>query len=214
MSKTTIIILFITILAFSVGAYFYPQLPEKVASHWNAQGQVDGYMSKFWGIFLMPLVMVGLALLLVFIPKIDPLKENIAKFRKYFNGFVVVITLFFFYIYLLTILFNLGIRFNMTRLLIPVIGLLFYYMGILVENAKRNWFIGIRTPWTLSSDRVWDKTHKIGGKLFKIAGVVAFFGILLPSLAIYFILIPVLSVVVYTIVYSYFEYQKEINLQK
>jgi uncharacterized membrane protein len=93
-------------------------------------------------------------------------------------------------------------------------GLLFYYTGVLCEKSKRNWFIGIRTPWTLSSDKVWEKTHKIGGKLFKIAGIIAILGALTPEYAIILILIPVISAVGYTIAYSYFEYQKEVNFYK
>ncbi len=209
MRKSEIIVLGIILLSFAIGIYFYPQMPERVASHWNAQGQVDGYMSKFWGIFLMPFVSLGLLLLFILIPKIDPLKKNIEKFRKYFDGFIVLIIVFLFYIYLLTISWNIGIRFDMGQFLIPALGILFYYAGILVENAKRNWFIGIRTPWTLSSEKVWDKTHKIGGKLFKIAGIIALLGILFQKYALFFVLVPIISVAIYTIVYSYFEYQKE-----
>jgi len=62
----------------------------------------------------------------------------------------------------------------MGQMMVPALGILFYYCGILIENAKRNWFIGIRTPWTLSNEKVWERTHKIGGKLFKIAGLIAF----------------------------------------
>ncbi len=184
-------------------------MSEKMASHWNIQGEVNGYMSKFWGLFLMPIISIGLLILFILIPKIDPLKANINKFRKYFDGFIVLIMIFLFYIYLLTLFWNLGFRFDMGRLMVPALGILFYYCGILVENAKRNWFIGIRTPWTLSNEKVWEKTHKIGGKLFKIAGLIALLGIFFPNYAFYFILVPVLLVAVYTIAYSYFEYQKE-----
>jgi len=212
MKKSNLIILGIILLSFVIAIYLYPQMPEKVASHWNARGQVDSYMSKFWGLFLMPLILAGLFPLFLLIPKIDPLKENIKKFRKYYDGFILVMVLFFFYIYLLTVLWNLDARFNMTQLLIPAIGLLFYYAGILMENAKRNWFIGIRTPWTLSSDRVWDKTHKIGGKLFKVAGLIALVGFFFLKHAIFFMIVPVILFSVYTIIYSYIEYQKEKNI--
>ena len=211
MGKKRIIIIGIIILSFFVSAYFYPQMPDRVASHWNTQGEVDGYMSKGWGLFFMPLMLVGLFLLFLLIPKIDPLKENINKFRKYFDGFIILLMLFLFYIYLLTILWNIGFRFDMGQLMIPALGVLFYYCGILIENAKRNWFIGIRTPWTMSSETVWDKTHKIGGRLFKVAGVIAFFGIFFPKLSILFVMTPVLLVTLYTLIYSYFEYQKEMN---
>ncbi len=184
-------------------------MPERMASHWNAQGQVDGYISKFWGLFLMPILTLLIFLLLIAIPKIDPLKQNIDKFRKYYDGFVILIVVYMFYVYILTLLWNTGVRFSIIQPLMPAMGILFYYIGILVENAKRNWSIGIRTPWTLSSERVWEKTHKIGGKLFKIAGIIAFIGVFFQKYAAFFILIPVISVTVYTIVYSYFEYQRE-----
>ena len=209
MKKSEIIILGIILLSFIIGIYFYPSVPEKMVSHWNAQGKVDDYVSKLLGLFLMPFISVGLLLLFVLIPKIDPLKANIEKFRKYFDGFIVLVIVFLFYIYLLTIFWNIGLRFNMGQLMIPALGALFYYCGVLIENTKRNWFIGIRTPWTLSSDTVWEKTHKIGGKLFKISALIAFFGIFFGKCAIYFVMAPVILVALYTMIYSYFEYQKE-----
>ena len=104
-----------------------------------------------------------------------------------------------------------GFRFNMITLLSPAFAILFYYSGVLIENAKMNYFIGIRTPWTLSSEKVWDKTHKIGGKLFKIAGIIAIAGMLFQSYAIFFILVPMLLAAIYSVVFSYIEYQKEIK---
>lgn len=211
MRKSEIIIFGIILLSFAIGIYYYPQMPEKLASHWNAQGQVDGYTSKFWGLFLMPIISVGMLLLFILIPRIDPLKSNIQQFRKYFDGFVVLIMVFLFYLYLLTIFWNSGYTFNMITFLSPAFAILFYYSGILIENAKRNWFIGIRTPWTMSSNKVWDKTHKIGGKLFKIAGVVTLLAIFFETYAIYIIVVPLIMVSIYTVVYSYFEYQKEMK---
>jgi uncharacterized membrane protein len=209
MRKTEIIIFVVALLSFIVGIYFYPQMPEKVASHWNAQGQVDGYMSKFWGLFLMPFIFVGLALLFIAIPRIDPLKENIEKFRKYYDAFVILFSIFMLSIYLWTIMWNIGIKIS-PNVIFPIgLGLLFFYSGILFENAKRNWFIGIKTPWTLSSDKVWEKTHKIGGKLFKIAGIIALAGVFFQNYAFLFGLVPVILVAIYTTIYSYFEYKKE-----
>lgn len=208
MRKSTSAILVILLISFIIGIFLYPQMPEKMASHWNLQGKVDGYMSKFWGLFLMPLISVLLFLLFVLIPKIDPLKHNIQKFRKYYDRFIVLLIIFLFYLYLLTIFWNLGLRFSIIQVLSPAFGILFYYTGILTENARRNWFIGIRTPWTLSSDRVWHKTHKLGGKLFKIAGIIALLGAMLREYAFFFVLVPVIIIAIYTIVYSYFEYQK------
>ncbi len=211
MRKSEITILGIILLSLIISIYFYPQMPEKIASHWNSQGQVDGYMSKFWGLFLMPFILVGLALLFVAIPRIDPLKANIEKFRKYYDGFIILFSIYMLSIQFHVILWNIGIEISPNVILPIGLGPLFFYIGILCENAKRNWSIGIRTPWTLSNDAVWNKTHKIGGKLFKIVGVVAFLGIFFQKYAVFFILVPAILVVVYTIIYSYFEYQKEMK---
>jgi len=189
MRKSSVIILLIILASFIAAIYLYPQMPDEMASHWNFKGEVDDYLPKFWGLFLMPIISLGLFLLFLLIPKIDPLKANIEKFRKYFDGFIVLIIVFLFYIYFLSIAWNLGKRFDMGQMMVPALGILFYYCGILVENAKRNWFIGIRTPWTLSNEKVWERTHKIGGKLFKISGVIAFLGIVLPKYAVFFVLI-------------------------
>lgn len=209
MRKAELFVLIAVVFSFIIGIYFYPQMPEQMASHWNAQGKVDGYMSRFWGVFLMPFVFVGLALLFIAIPRIDPLKNNIEKFRKYYDGFIILFFIFMLLVYFQTILWNLGIEIS-PNLAFPILmGFLFFYIGVLLENAKRNWFIGIRTPWTLSSDKVWNKTHKLGSKMFKTAGIIALIGFLFQKYATYFILIPVLFAAFYLIVYSYFEYQKE-----
>jgi len=211
MKKSEITILGIILLSLIISIYFYPQMPEKIASHWNAQGQVDGYISKFWGLFLIPFILIGLAILFLVIPRIDPLKANIEKFRKYYDEFVILFFIFILSVHFQVILWNFGVRIS-PNVIFPIgIGILFFYVGILCENAKRNWFIGIRTPWTLSSERVWEKTHKIGGKLFKIAGIITFLGVFFQSYTLFFILVPVISVAVYTIIYSYLEYQKEVK---
>jgi len=197
----------VIIISFIIGIYLYPSMPEEMASHWNAKGEVDDYMSKFWGLFLMPIVTLGLFLLFLIIPLIDPLKKNIEKFRGYFDAFIALIILFLFYIYVLSILWNLNYRFDMSQAIIPAIAIIFYFAGVLMEKAKMNWFIGIRTPWTLSSKEVWEKTHKLGAKLYKILAFVFLLILLSPE---YFtqILMIIIVIALYPLVYSYFEYRK------
>ena len=214
MRKTELIVLGIVILSFLIGIYFYNQFPDKVASHWNAQGQVDGYMSKFWGLFLMPFISVGLFLLFIIIPKIDPLKQNIQKFRKYFDNFIILIFIFLLYLFILTIIWNLGIIFDMILVLMPAFALLLYYSGVLIQNARRNWFIGIRTPWTLSSDEVWNKTHKIGARLFKICGIITLLGFIFQNIAIWLLFVPIILSTIYIYVYSFFEYRKTVKKEE
>ena len=100
----------------------------------------------------------------------------------------------------------------MGQLIAPAIGILFAYLGVLMENAKQNYFIGIKTPWTLASENVWNKTHKLGGKLFKISGIIAIFGFIFPVIAIYLVIIPIIFSTIYSVVYSYVEFKKEKKL--
>jgi uncharacterized membrane protein len=204
-----ITILFVIIASFAMSAFFYPLLPNQMASHWNIKGDVDGYLSKFWALFLMPIISLILFLFFILIPKIDPLRENIGKFIKYYHGFIIVLILFLYYLYYVTLILNIGFKFNIIQLLAPAFAGFFYYIGILMENLKRNWFIGIRTPWTLSSDKVWLKTHKVGGKLYKYCAAFSILGIYLFNYAIYLIVLPIILISLYLVVFSYFEYKKE-----
>lgn len=199
------------LVTFIVTIAIYPTMPDLVPSHWNAAGQVNGYMSKFWGLFLVPFIMAGLVALLMVLPRIDPMKKNYDKFRGYYDGLILVFVLYLLVIQVQIIVWTIGIHIS-PNLTFPILfGVLFIYIGFLVGHAEQNWFVGIRTPWTLSSEPVWKKTHLFGGKLFKIAGIVCFLGVLFQDYAIWIIMIPILSVSGVTIIYSYIEYQKEIQ---
>jgi len=192
-----------------IGLYSYPRMPDLVAIHWNAQGLPNGYGSRFQAAFTLPLIMIAVAALLLFIPEIDPLKSNIEKFRPDFNAFMAGFALFFFYLNILTTLLNLGFQFSLNQFLVPGFGIFIYACGVLLGKARRNFFIGIRTPWTLSSDTVWAKTHLLGGLLFKISGVIAILGILFPNLALLFLLVPLMVASAIAIVYSYILFRSE-----
>src|SRR5690606_20436666 len=118
------------------------QLPDPMASHWNANDQVDGYMPKFWGVFMMPLMVLGMYVLFLVIPGIDPLKANIAQFRGAFNLFIVLISVFMLYIHGLTLAWSLGYQdFKMSAAMLPFMGVLFIFIGYMLRQAKRNFFI-------------------------------------------------------------------------
>jgi len=184
-------------------------LPDVVASHWNAAGELNGTMPKFWGLALIPVLMYGFCALFVVLPRIDPLRNNYQKFQDYYEGFVLVFAAFFFFIQLQIILWGLGIHVSPNLTMPVMIGGLFVYIGFLMEHAEPNWFVGIRTPWTLSSDSVWRKTHQRAGTLFKLAGALSMIGALAGIYASLFILIPAIAVALYTVVYSYIEFKKE-----
>ena len=197
------------IAAFAIGMVFYPYLPLRVASHWNAAGQPNGYMPRAWGVFALPIIFLFISLVLFFLPRIDPKRKHIEKFRKYFDYFLVAFAIFFYYLYLLTLVWNVNDNFNFTSALIPALAALFYLLGFFLPHTESNWTIGIRTPWTLSSERIWKKTHNAGGIAFKICAVFTLFGVIFPSAAEWLILIPLIVASLGLVVYSYFIYRKE-----
>jgi uncharacterized membrane protein len=190
----------------------YPTMPDKIVSHWNAAGQADGSMPKVWGLGLIPCIMIALVGLFTVLPRIDPYKKNYEKFGDYYEGFILLFVFFMLAIHVQIILWSNGYQISPNLTFPFLIGTLFIYIGFLLGHAEQNWFVGIRTPWTLSSKTVWKKTHEIGGKLFKIAGVIAFTGVLAGGYAMWFILVPAFAVSVITVAYSYFEFQKELKI--
>jgi uncharacterized membrane protein len=193
------------------GLLLWNRLPDPMASHWNVNDQVDGYMSRFWGVFLLPLITLGMFVLFLVVPSIDPLKANIAQFRDAFNLFIVLIVAFMAYVYGLTLAWNLGYTgFKMSGAMLPALGLLFIFVGFMLRQAKRNFFIGIRTPWTLSSDRVWEETHRLGAVLFMISGALAFIGGLFGgTTAFWLMFIPIMGSTLFLLIYSYVLYRRE-----
>lgn len=207
---TTILAVTIITLATLAGLLLWNQLPDQMVSHWNINDQADGVSDKLWGVFLFPIISVGIFLLLLAVPAIDPLKENVAQFRESFNAFILLILVFLAYVYGLTLAWNLGYTgFRMSAAMLPALGLLFFFMGVMMSKAKRNFFIGIRTPWTLSSDRVWDETHRVGGLLFKISGAVALVGAFIPTYAFWFMFVPLMGSTLFIVIYSYVLYRRE-----
>lgn len=155
------------VLTFLVSLYFYPMMPERMASHWNAEGKVDDYMEKTVALLIAPALSLAMYVFFRIILWIDPLRENILKFTVQYLVFQIAFMGFMLYLNLIIVAQNLGYKMSMNYLMIPGLSILFFYSGVLMEKSRRNWFIGIRTPWTLSSDTVWEKTHDLGGKLFK-----------------------------------------------
>ncbi|MEO5886050.1 MAG: DUF1648 domain-containing protein [Anaerolineales bacterium] len=208
---TTIVVLLLIVAATLAGLLLWNRLPEQMASHWNINDQVDGYMPRFWGVFLLPLISLGMFLLFLVIPNIDPLKANIAQFRHAFNLFITLITGFMLYIHLLTLLWSLGYTgFAMSRAMSPALGLLFIFMGYMLRKARRNFFIGIRTPWTLSSDKVWDETHVLGAVLFMISGMLAFIGPFFGGITGFWLFFaPLMGSAIFLVIYSYILYRRE-----
>ncbi|WP_135826598.1 SdpI family protein [Halorussus ruber] len=186
----------------------YPEMPAEMATHWNAAGEIDGQTPKLAALALFPGLSAFMLVLFAALPRIDPLGENVAQFREQYDTFVVLLLAFLVYLHLLVVAANAGYEFEMVQALAPAVGALYYYVGVLSAHAERNWFVGIRTPWTISSDEVWDRTHERVAPLFKLAGVVAALAALVPAYAEALLAAPVAAVALYATVYSYVEYRR------
>ncbi len=208
MRKTALVIsCAILIFSFFLAYYFYADLPQNIATHWGVSGQPNGFSDKNMVLFL-PFLSLFLFLILVYLPKIDPLRKNIDKFKESYDDFILVFLLLMFYISSLTLLWNLGLVFNMTLAIIPAMSFLFFFLGVLLSTVKRNYIIGARTPWALANDDVWDKTNKAAGKLFKGVGVITLCSILVLEYSFYILFISLIGGLIYIYVYSYLEYRK------
>jgi uncharacterized membrane protein len=193
---------------FMVGFYLYPSMPDRMAIHWGLGGEADGYSSKLLGLFLVPLISALFFPFMLVLPRLDPSK-GIEQFRGGYDWFVFGFICFMAYINALMLVWNLGWRFDFMRFLAPALGIMFYGIGVLLGKARLNWFVGIRTPWTWSSEVVWGRTHELGAKLFKVCGVLAFMGIILEGwLAVLIIVAPIIVSGVYLVYFSYSDYQK------
>ncbi|WP_435075132.1 SdpI family protein [Halorubrum sp. HHNYT27] len=185
-----------------------PSLPAALVTNWDAAGDPNGTMPTLLALGLFPALTAGVVLLLAVVPRIDPLRENIAEFRAYYDWFIVVFAAYMFVVHAGIVAFNLGYEFDFTYLILVAVAGLLYYVGVLITHAEQNWFIGIRTPWTLSSEAVWDRTNALGGRLFKLTAVLALVGLLFGEYAIYFLLVPALLTTGVTVVYSYYLYER------
>ena len=191
-------------LLFLSSALVYDSLSGSLATHWNAEGKADGFASKSIGAFLLPAI--GLAIFALF-RWLSGRKEFHELSPKLMEITVLIIG-FLLYLHLASLAFNLGYGFNFTQVLSPGFGLLFIGLGIMIRDIKKNYLIGIRTPWSMMDSRVWKKTHEFGSKLFIAAGVISIIGSLFPALAIWFMIVPVILAALISMAYSYFEFSR------
>jgi uncharacterized membrane protein len=208
--RTLSIVVLLALAGLAVSLLAYPSLPPMVPSHWNAAGEVDDTMQRGVMALMMPVLILALGLLLLYIPNIDPLRSNVERFRGVYNWFIVGFSAFFLYLHILIILAGLGAKFNLTYLLVPAFSLGMFGLGLVLERTKPNWFIGIRTPWTLSSPTVWEQTHRLGSLLFKLSAGVTLIGLLFSPQAAFVVMTgSILIAALASVIYSYFAYRKE-----
>jgi len=209
--KKYIVPIIVIFLSICVSFFFFPSLPESMASHWGINGNVDGYSSRLFNVIFFPFLQIFLFLLLYFVPRIDPKRKNILKFEGKFHLFVYSILIFMLLLQIYVYLWNTGVQIPVEIVMPVLMGILFFIVGEMVKDAKQNYTIGIKTPWTLSSERVWDKTHRLGGRLFKICGILSILSVFFSSYAFITVIGTVILTTIYLFIYSYLEYRKEVG---
>jgi uncharacterized membrane protein len=191
---------------FIVAAILYPSLPEQIPLHWNAKGEVDAYMRKPAGALIVPLSALITFAIMKVMPAISPKGFRTESFSGVFGILQVTLVGFISIVAVLVLLEARGFDVRINQVIIAGVGLLFVIIGINLRRVNKNFFIGIRTPWTLASDEVWRRTHLIGGRMFVLSGVVIWIGALLRlpltwpvGMAVALVLVPV--------IYSYLLYR-------
>lgn len=205
---THVVVAVLTLGLLAAGLLLAPKLPATVVSHWNFQGVPDGTMPRDALLVTFPALIAGVYLLIVVLIGVLPLRENVAAFRPQLNFFLVAISIFLAYVAGLSLVWNLGVRFSFSLFILPAMAALFYMIGDILGRARRNWLFGIRTPWTLSSDQVWDETHRLGGWVFKACAVLTLGGLFLGDSGWPWVLIPILVGSLVTVAYSYFAWRR------
>jgi uncharacterized membrane protein len=207
-------LLLLVVIAIAVSAAAWPSLPERVPMHWNARGEIDGWDSKTTGAVFMPSVMLGLALLFSAIPALSPKGFEVNTHSRAFHWIAFATVALLLIIHIAAILAALH-HHVLIDVVVPVaVGVLFVVLGNYMPKFKRNFFIGIRTPWTLTDDEVWLRTHRLGALVFTLAGAVM---ILAPLLGLQrnplFIMIVVVLAAMVPIVYSFLIYRQRQSTQ-
>lgn len=169
-------------LMFAAGAFAYPYLPARIPTHWNVSGEIDNWATTNpVSVFLIPVIALGLVGLAVFLPNIDPLKRNYEKFMSTYYYVIDLIIAFFAFLYGLTLYAAFDNAVSIGTAVPLGIGLMLAALGNRLGKVKKNFFLGIKTPWTLASETVWNRTHRIAAKLFFVGGIVAALTAFLPA---------------------------------
>ncbi|WP_435790930.1 SdpI family protein [Clostridium sp.] len=199
-------IIAIITLTFVVCLYFYPSLPDKMPIHWNTEGQIDGYSGKFIGAFGIPLMNLAFYFLFIFLPYLDPKKENYVKFKGAYKLIRYSFHILFTCIQASILMVALGYPVNIGMFVGVAVSLLFVVIGNVMGKFKHNYFVGIKTPWTLANEEVWTKTHRMAAPLWVVGGIISgIFAIILDGKSYFYIvlLIVVSAISIVPILYSF-----------
>ena len=196
--------------AAAMSAAAYPRLPDQVPVHWGIAGEADRWGSRFEGAVLLPLLMLAAWAVLRLLPRVDPLAPNYQKMQSTYDFMINATLTLLLAVHAMVLAAGLGYAVPIGRLTPVLIGALFVTLGNVLPRARPNWLFGIRTPWTLSNDRVWMRTHRVGGYAMTAAGLVVLAGAALPGAWPFAVFIVAsAAAAIGPIVYSYVAWRQE-----
>ena len=196
----------LTVLTLVSVLILYPRMPETVPTHWNFRGEVDGYGPRSTA-FLLPAMMALLLLVFRLLPWLSPRHFELDTFRSTYDCIVLIIMSLTAYIHFLVMLAYLGVTVNIARALVAGVFLMCALLGNVLGRVRRNFYVGIRTPWTLANERVWNDTHRLGAWLFPGAGAIGFI-LTLAGLPLWLPLVLLAPAGLVPVVYSLVLYKK------
>jgi uncharacterized membrane protein len=174
--------LVMTALMFVGGAVVYPYLPSPIPTHWGISGQADAFSPKgFWSVFLIPVISLALYGLLIVVPMVDPKRANIAKSIRGYNVVLDAIVGLQVVIFAASMVAAFRPGFDVTRVMLLAMGVMFAVLGNVMQDVKQNFTMGVRVSWTLADEVVWEKTNRLGGRLFMGIGGVTFLAAFVPA---------------------------------
>ncbi|RYD68849.1 MAG: SdpI family protein [Sphingobacteriales bacterium] len=193
---------------FAIITYFWDRFPAEIPLHWNMNGEADSYGSKLEGLLLMPLVNIGLYILLLVLPYIDPKKANYALFKSPYQILRFVIHIFLFLAFMMIIFTVLGYDISSQKIIPLAVIALMLVLGNYMGTIRPNYFVGIKTPWTLANEDVWVKTHRFSGKIWVFASLIMLVIALFLPINEIIMLLYIALLVLPPFVYSYLEFRK------
>ena len=205
-SKSSILL---TVVSLLLSLTVFSSLPEQIPAHWNVHGTVDRFAPKLT-VFIFPGIIFLITILFQFMRRTDPNSDNYDKFQREYHRYTFVIGLVFFAVQIMTIAAAFRMDFNVNLIFCLGIGSLFIFIGNLRPKTKHNYFIGIRTPWTLADEQNWFRTHRLAGKIWVLGGLIVALTALAPESFQVPVFLTILAVMVVTpFVYSYTEFRKK-----
>ena len=169
--RTLIVSAVFVVIAVGVAVWLYPHMPMHVPTHWDINGQPNGYSSRFWAVAMWPLLISGLAALTVVLPRISPKGFGMESFAGVYTALMLAIQGVVLVLGIAAMLAGAGHAVPMARIVPLAVGVLLMVLGNYMGKLRRNFFAGIRTPWTLASEAVWERTHRLAGWVYVLAGV-------------------------------------------